>query len=197
MWRQSPADCAAQTDVFSSQLSFSSGSRRNSCRCAAGTQSSSLREPSCRLLFVLHSTLWGLCSRLRIRFFFFFLIDGRFCLQSFCNLEKTRLTFLTCWGGEKKKRENEKTRIFSIFTPWCCVQHVRGTAAGRKYGLLSSSLQPIQRYSTNEEMHWRKRQPEHINFSGVSGMKHRAEAREDGWNSMARLHTNVFCRVTL
>lgn len=141
----------------------------------------------------LHPPLSGGCVRgMGIRFL---LIDEKFCLQSFCHLEKNRLTFLTC--REKKN----KTSIFSIFTPCCGVQRVRlgsnGTAAGRKNCLLSSSLQPIQRYSTNEGMRWRKRQPEHINFSGVSGMKRRPEAGEDGWKSMARLHTNVFCRVTL
>lgn len=47
------------------------------------------------------------------------------------------------------------------------------------------------------EKWWRFRtgQPEYINFSGVLWMESRPEAREDGWNCLACLHTKVFGRV--
>ncbi len=44
---------------------------------------------------------------------------------------------------------------------------------------------------------WKTRPPEYINFSGVFGMKSRPEAREDGWNCLACLHTKVFGRAML
>lgn len=40
-------------------------------------------------------------------------------------------------------------------------------------------------------------QSEYINFSGASGMMSRPQAREDGWNCLACLHTNVFGRIML
>ena len=43
---------------FSQQLLFGSESRiRSPCRCGGGTQTSSLRKPSCPLLAVFHTTL--------------------------------------------------------------------------------------------------------------------------------------------
>lgn len=97
MWRQTPAE----TEDFSEQLPFSSESRSGIRADVLVAHRRRPRKPSSRLLFLRHKFY----SRRRIRF----LIEGKFCLQSVCYLERTSFTFLT--GRKKKTREWRKEAV--------------------------------------------------------------------------------------
>lgn len=44
----------------------------------------------------------------------------KFCLQSFCYLERTRLTFLTCWKKRNKERMGKPLYIFHFHSLVLC-----------------------------------------------------------------------------